>query len=107
MAKIIYIAGYGRSGSTLLELALGHHKKVASMAKWLNAFLHLRNQSLNAAVARRLMIARFGVPSKRKLSRTSAISEIGTNCTGSLVRTKVLKGDQRTDKSIKTSGPLF
>lgn len=41
--KIIYIAGYGRSGSTLLDILLGSHEKVTGTGELANVFAHYQD----------------------------------------------------------------
>ena len=44
--KIIYIAGYGRSGSSILALTLGQHKKIISLGEIGVIFSALKNKRI-------------------------------------------------------------
>jgi hypothetical protein len=43
MREIIYIAGYGRSGSTILDISLGQHDDIMGMGEFTNIFIEWEN----------------------------------------------------------------
>ena len=43
MREIIYIAGYGRSGSTILDVSLGQHDDIMGMGEFTNIFIEWEN----------------------------------------------------------------
>ena len=53
MREIIYIAGYGRSGSTIVDVSLGQHPKIMGMGEFTNLFIEwekLRNDSFWSSI---------------------------------------------------------
>lgn len=66
MLKVIYIAGYGRSGSTILDIALGHHPDTFGMGELATMCRHVWPQNEYCACGERIQGCSFWSPVMRK-----------------------------------------
>ena len=61
--RVVYIAGYGRSGTTILDIALGQHSVVMGAGEITALTRHVWQENEYCACGARFVTASFGVQS--------------------------------------------